>query len=74
VLLFRKDRDPIKAISEERMEQLKNEVERRCPVLNLLLDAGIKVDTRNKYVHLKRHDPPFCQKQRSPYLLDMIPL
>jgi uncharacterized OsmC-like protein len=32
--------------SEERIEQLKNEVERRCPVLNLLLDAGIKVDTK----------------------------
>ncbi|BDG47815.1 OsmC family protein [Parageobacillus sp. KH3-4] len=32
--------------SEERMEQLKKEVERRCPVLNLLLDAGIQVDTK----------------------------
>jgi uncharacterized OsmC-like protein len=32
--------------SEERVEQLKNEVERRCPVLNLLLDAGVKVDTK----------------------------
>jgi uncharacterized OsmC-like protein len=32
--------------SEERIEQLKNEVERRCPVLNLFLDAGIKVDTK----------------------------
>jgi uncharacterized OsmC-like protein len=32
--------------SEERIEQLKDEVERRCPVLNLLLDAGIKVDTK----------------------------
>jgi uncharacterized OsmC-like protein len=32
--------------SEERIEQLKNEVERRCPVLNLLLDAGVKVDTK----------------------------
>jgi uncharacterized OsmC-like protein len=32
--------------SEERIEQLKNEVERRCPVLNLFVDAGIKVDTK----------------------------
>ena len=32
--------------SEERIEQLKNEVERRCPVLNLFLDAGIQVDTK----------------------------
>ncbi|AIE58966.1 OsmC family protein [Bacillus methanolicus] len=32
--------------SEERIEQLKNEVERRCPVMNLLLDAGVKVDSK----------------------------
>ncbi|MBE3569190.1 MAG: OsmC family protein [Bacillales bacterium] len=31
--------------SEERIEQLKNEVERRCPVYNLFVDAGIQVDT-----------------------------
>lgn len=30
--------------SEERIEALKNEVERRCPVLNLLADAGVKVE------------------------------
>jgi uncharacterized OsmC-like protein len=32
--------------SKERIEQLKNEVERRCPVLNLFVDAGIKIDTK----------------------------
>jgi uncharacterized OsmC-like protein len=32
--------------SEERVEQLKNEVERRCPVFNLFVDAGIKIDTK----------------------------
>jgi uncharacterized OsmC-like protein len=32
--------------SEERIEQLKNEVERRCPVFSLLHDAGVKVDTK----------------------------
>ncbi|MBS4196217.1 OsmC family protein [Lederbergia citri] len=30
--------------SEERIEALKAEVERRCPVLNLLADAGVHVD------------------------------
>lgn len=32
--------------SEERIEQLKKEVERRCPVYNLFVDAGIEVDTK----------------------------
>jgi uncharacterized OsmC-like protein len=32
--------------SEERVEQLKNEVERRCPVFNLFVDAGIEIDTK----------------------------
>ncbi|MED4729459.1 OsmC family protein [Aneurinibacillus migulanus] len=32
--------------SEEKIEQLKQEVERRCPVFNLFKDAGIKVDVR----------------------------
>ncbi|BAU26821.1 putative OsmC-like protein [Aneurinibacillus soli] len=32
--------------SEERIEQLKNEVERRCPVFNLFVDAGIKIDVK----------------------------
>jgi uncharacterized OsmC-like protein len=32
--------------SEERIEQLKNEVERRCPVFNLLHDAGVEVDAK----------------------------
>jgi uncharacterized OsmC-like protein len=32
--------------SEEKIEQLKNEVERRCPVFNLFVDAGIKIDTK----------------------------
>ncbi|RWR12855.1 OsmC family protein [Siminovitchia fortis] len=30
--------------SKERIDALKEEVERRCPVLNLLADAGIKVE------------------------------
>ncbi len=30
--------------SQERINALKEEVERRCPVLNLLADAGIKVE------------------------------
>ncbi|OLN21323.1 osmotically inducible protein C [Domibacillus antri] len=30
--------------SVERIEELKKEVERRCPVLNLFIDAGIKLD------------------------------
>ncbi|MEK4874987.1 OsmC family protein [Bacillus sp. FSL W8-0102] len=32
--------------SEERIEQLKKEAERRCPVYNLFVDAGIEVDTK----------------------------
>lgn len=32
--------------SEERIQQLKAEVERRCPVFNLFKDAGIKIDAR----------------------------
>jgi uncharacterized OsmC-like protein len=32
--------------SEERIEQLKQEVERRCPVLNLFIAAGIKLDIK----------------------------
>ncbi|MCI1694752.1 OsmC family protein [Aneurinibacillus aneurinilyticus] len=32
--------------SEEKIEQLKQEVERRCPVFNLFIDAGIKVDVK----------------------------
>ncbi|MMZ57982.1 OsmC-like protein [compost metagenome] len=32
--------------SEEKIEQLKQEVERRCPVFNLFKDAGIKVDVK----------------------------
>lgn len=30
--------------SQEKIDALKNEVEKRCPVLNLLVDAGVKVE------------------------------
>lgn len=36
--------------SEERIEQLKYEVERRCPVLNLFIAAGIKLDIQWKKI------------------------
>jgi uncharacterized OsmC-like protein len=32
--------------NEERIEELKNEVERRCPVYNLLKDAKVELDTK----------------------------
>lgn len=32
--------------SDERLELLKKEVERRCPVYNLFVDAGIEIDTK----------------------------
>lgn len=32
--------------SEERIEELKHKVERRCPVFNLFVDAGIKIDVK----------------------------
>jgi uncharacterized OsmC-like protein len=32
--------------NEERIEELKNEVERRCPVFNLFVDSKIEVDTK----------------------------
>jgi uncharacterized OsmC-like protein len=32
--------------SEERLHALQKEVERRCPVFNLLLDAGVQIDVK----------------------------
>lgn len=34
--------------SEERVEELKAEVERRCPVFNLIKDAGVEIDAKWK--------------------------
>lgn len=31
--------------SEERLEELKKEVERRCPIYNLIVDAGVAIES-----------------------------
>ncbi len=31
--------------SEERLEQLKKEVKRRCPIYNLIVDAGVAIES-----------------------------
>lgn len=32
--------------SEERLEELKKEVERRCPIYNLIVDAGVVIESK----------------------------
>ena len=32
--------------SDERLEELKEEVEKRCPIYNLIVDAGVAIDSK----------------------------
>ncbi|MBT2582972.1 OsmC family protein [Planococcus sp. ISL-109] len=32
--------------SDDRLEELKKEVERRCPIYNLIVDAGVAIDSK----------------------------